>query len=352
MAHRISHGTDRLIERDGGYDLVCREDKGWVGRRERGALQRPFPGSCVNWDEELFEVVSVERTAKEIRYALVPWDESNTIRVMEHYSDDAETFRAEDRRDVGSRESHRKLAILFSLVIGHLPREVQERMEREWGVAATLMTLMSVVPMLFLGGGGLVLLMAESFGAAFGAGPIFSIPKWVLFLGPVIFVESLFRLAIVLGQSRAIGSMVGTRVYLVWRAMTNRGSVRTQPGRAATVDRSIVIQDRYDLMEPCLALLDPAEQRLLEHRFGFAPVHWGKRTAWVLMIAMLPLLIPSVTKIVSGTASILDFLVFVFSATIVIEQIMRLFRLTSGKPAGSLLGRVVRPFVRMVLREG
>jgi len=179
-------GRDRIVGlREGKLFLSCAEPKGWNARVPKAGTSTEHPGTCVRWEEQLFEVEDLEtRTDGGLTYTLVRWDERHAIRVIVTY--DAGT-------DAGS-----------------LPASVQERLEHEYNVRGSTMSLVSAVPLWILGWISLILLLASSIGG------VRILPTPVLVLGVYFLVESSVRLAVCIPQGRPIGSPLGTLVYEVW----------------------------------------------------------------------------------------------------------------------------------------
>src|SRR5512146_3247702 len=126
-------GTDRLeLAPAGRVALVCRQQKGWTPRKgaERGMALHP--GTTVQWDGDLWEVLEAGETAAgDVRYELGPWDERHVIRVLLPYNERSEIERTADARDQGRRRAGRGLALLLAPVAWLLPGRVQERLEVE-----------------------------------------------------------------------------------------------------------------------------------------------------------------------------------------------------------------------------
>ena len=103
------------------------------------------------------------------------------------------------------------------------------------------------------------------------------------------------------------------------------------------------------MLEPLLALLPPADQETLERHFAFDPQRWGRRTSlFILLFAGANVLI-SIAAFRSGTDVFLDFAALVLGGFLIVEQILRRRALAEGKPAGSVLGALVRPLARPLL---
>jgi hypothetical protein len=328
-------GSDRVAVRpDGTIVLSTRWDKGWVPRREKDLIRAAFPGTCIRWEEEQFEVLRAEAAGEGARYVLAPWDRANTIRTIEDYDDASERVRAEKRARDAARRVKRKLSLALSLVLGDLPATMQEEMESEYGVLASRLTLISLVPLFIYGAGSFIFFMAAILGA-----PAF--PMAVLMPGLYFFLESLVRFGYVMSTRTPIGSFPVVLVAETLRHVSGRG--RKEPPKLGPlpIEPSIAARDAYRVREPYLAFLAPEDQLELSRRFGFDPVLWGKRTAWVILFF-------AVLGIVTGihNGGVTGWLAVLAAAYLSGEQIARLRRLARGLPAGSIVGRLVEPFAK------
>jgi hypothetical protein len=206
-------GTDRLEPgADGGVVLFCAASKGWRPRAS-AARRADHPGTAVEWEGEIFEVVALDfDAAGGIRYQLLPWRKELTIRSLARYDVESETERAEERRRIEKAPGKRRLAIALAPLLGHLPGSVQESMEHEFGAPANAMTAASALPLLALGMFGLMGQVVQLAG-----GSLAPIPQPSLPLSLYLFGESAMRLTVVATQSRPAGSIPGTLLYELWR---------------------------------------------------------------------------------------------------------------------------------------
>ena len=79
-------------------------------------------------------------------------------------------------------------------------------------------------------------------------------------------------------------------------------------------------------------------------------LRWSRMTALVLLAVGGLNVIASVAKIAAGIGGVADFAWLVAGSAISIEQVARLREVARGRPAGSVLGAVVRPLARDLLR--
>jgi hypothetical protein len=347
-------GRDRIVGvREGKVLLSCAEPKGWGARVPKAATSAEHPGTCVRWEEQLFEVEDLETHADgSLTYTLARWDERHAIRVIVTYDAETEAGRIKETHAATRRVGGRTALLLAAPFVGCLPAPVQERLEHEYNFRASTMSLLSALPLWILGWISLILLMASFVGGAS------SLPTPVLVFGVYLLAESTPRLAVVLFQGRGIGTAAGTLLYEVWR-LSRRGLDRSA-GRAVPPEKSVFQVeppasweegvDRFHLLEPVLSFLPARDQDVLAKRFGFDGPRWARISAIFLLVALGPfaatallgfLLVPEVS----------DLLVLLLAGGLSVEQVLRLRRVARKKPAPSVLGLFIRPLARRLLGE-
>jgi hypothetical protein len=347
-------GRDRIAGvREGKLLLSCAEPKGWRVRVPKAATSAEHPGTCVRWEEQLFEVEDLETHADgSLTYTLARWDERHAIRVIVTYDAETEAQRIKETRTATRRVEGRTALLLAAPFVGCLPAPVQERFEHEYNVRASTMSLASALPLWILGWISLILLLASSVG---GAG---FLPTPVLVFGVYLLAESTARLAVCIQQGRPIGTFLGTLLYEVWR-ISRRGLDRSAE-RAVPPEKSLFQVeppepweedvDRFHLLEPVLSFLEARDQDVLAKRFGFDGLRWARISAIFLLVALGPfaatallgfLLVPEVS----------DLLVLLLAGGLCVEQVLRLRRVARKRPAPSVLGLFIRPWARRLLAE-
>jgi hypothetical protein len=217
-------GADRMeLEADGVCRLFCSASKGWSGRLPRTALAPEFPGTAVRWEDELFEVrEALPQADGGVHYRLAPWEHRHAAREVSGYDEASEAARLQEQARRRNDLALRRLGLLLSPLIGHLPARVQQRLERERGLSAQLLTIASALPLLVIGVLGTVASLIASLGggeAAFAGWPLPS-----LTLSIFLFLESAVRLSIAFLQGEPMGSLAGTLAYEVWWRATGRGT--------------------------------------------------------------------------------------------------------------------------------
>ncbi len=183
--------------------------KGWRARAAGTRLTPEHPGTAVDWDGSLYEVVAMQPETAGIRYTLAPWEDRHTIRVHENYDDAAEERRSRERSDDRRRRRIRLRLLLLSPLAGHLPAEVQERWEREDDAPAALLTLISALPLFVFGGLCALSLTIRGFTGVV----LLPFSEGVQFFGVYLFVESGFRLSVAWSQELPAGSLAG---HVAW----------------------------------------------------------------------------------------------------------------------------------------
>lgn len=212
-----AYGGDRVEEGEAGtISLTSASSKGWLGRSAAVPTRRvAHPGTAVSWDGVVYEVTEARPLASgDFRYSLAPWDDSQAIRALERYDAATEAARVQERLGRASAIRKRRAAVLLSPLLGHLPGEVQERMEGEFGAPATKMTVASALPLLVVGIFGLF----AAFASALGGSPE-PLPEPPLVVSLYLTFESYFRLTSVATESRPMGSLPGTLLYELWRRL-------------------------------------------------------------------------------------------------------------------------------------
>ncbi len=354
------YGSDRLeVDPTGRRHLLCVFSKGWGGRIQKTLTTSEHPGTAVRWGGEVFEVLQAEALREGgVRYTLAPWEERHAIRVIEAYDEASEQARSQVRVNREAGIWKRRLSILFSPLLGHLPGWLQERMESEFGAPAVAMTVVSALPLLVLGVLGYLFHLAASFGGSLlpgGANPSdggHALP-WTppLPISLYLLSESGLRMGAAFLQGRPLGSLLGVLGYEIWRALRGLPATTAHSFGAVAPSPERVARDRYRMLEPLLALLSTEEQELLERRFGLDVLRWGGITAIVLFIISASNILVSVAMLSHGTADFWDFLWLLLGAYFFVEQLRRRKQLKAGRPAGSALGALVRPLARKLLRR-
>jgi hypothetical protein len=85
----------------------------------------------------------------------------------------------------------------------------------------------------------------------------------------------------------------------------------------------------------------------LQREFEFDAIDWGRKTAAVILAVSLIGVISSFLSFTRvGSSKLSAFLSALCAIALAVEQLMRLDSFRRGQKAGSVLGALIRPFVR------
>lgn len=342
-----AYGLDRVVRlADGAYLLVCPASKGWTARRGGSQTRASHPGAAVRWADRIFEVAAADPQADGgTRYRLEPWDDRHAIRVVHPYDEASEAARGQEQTSRARSGDKRLLSILFSPILGHLPGAVQHRMETEFGAPARGMTVISALPVFAVGFLGLFGQLLGFVGAAGFLG--FELP---LPLAAYLTAESALRIGSAWVGVEPMGSAAGV---LLFRAAEIVAGRRLGPAPAAAPGRAVGpeerLDDRFHMLEPFLALLPEADQRLLVRELEFDALRWGRVTVAVLLVVGALNVVASALSLASDLGGAADAVWLVAGVAICAEQVVRGSAISRKQPRGSVFGVFVRPFARPLL---
>lgn len=345
------YGSDRFRLAGGKVILHSAIPKGWTPRTPKSQTHSEFPGTAVVWDEATYEVLeAVPLQGGGVRYVLVPWRDDHTIRQHERYDAESEAQRLADHERAQRQRKASAVSRWNGILLGHLPNPVQVHLQNELGVSPNRMTLLSCIPpVVFLG-----IVVYFAVGGILG-GRKSPLPLWTAPLAAFLAFESFIRFFVAMTQPRGMGSVLGSALYILyWFLAPNRARLAspfTEKGHSTTFmippDEETARRDALEMRGPFLTLLTPAEQQRLHETHGFDYKRHAFGVAWVILIGAALGATTSYLEVTQeGSASALISL-FVALA-VVVEQVLRLMTLPK-RPAGSVFGVVVRPFVRNLL---
>lgn len=344
-------GSDRVRAGNGGqWILFCRRSKNWMPRVPKTLTTAEHPGTAVLCEEQFYEVVAAEPIAAGgVRYILEPWSDHHIIRVSEPYDEPSEAQREVAYRAAVAREKGRKSANVLGVFTGLLPASVQEQLGSELGILPTKLTSLSLI---------LALAYLIWFGQSFTQRIFDSKPMSPLFLIIAVYLvfESVIRLQIVWFHRRPIASLFGFVPYLMFWLIFGRATGAKSPfdvprGQKLYITQptdDVALRDAYNVREPFLTLLSPAEQDALAKRFGFNYRKHAFIVAWVILASAAVGVASSLGKLQAGPrlSAVISLIV---ALAFGVEQLLRLPALRRG-PVPSMLAVLVRPFARKLLR--
>ncbi|MBV8517161.1 MAG: hypothetical protein JO197_07115 [Acidobacteria bacterium] len=349
----VPHGSDRLRTAGGKLLLLSLLPKGWTARTPKTSTTAEFPGTAVFWDEQYFEVLDAKPQPRGVLYVLAPWSDAHTIRTFAPYDDASEARLATEAEAAARRQKQSFAAQLSGVLLGHLPAAVQDRIGSELGVAPSRMTLLScVIGPLTLGA-----CFWKWSGAALAQQPS-PVPLWAWLVAGALMLDSIIRFLIVFAQDRAAGSLPGIFVYIaIWLVAPKRvglvspfASARGTALFTLAPPDDVATRDAIEMRGSIFSLLTPAEQASLAARYGFDYRRYAFGMSWTILAGAAIGVVTSAVK-VADSRSVSAFVSLVVAAVLAVEQLVRLPSLQRG-PAGSILGALVRPFVRGYLERG
>jgi len=334
------YGSDRARVDGERIVLSSRLPKGWTARVARTLRRSEFPGTAVLWEERYFEVIEARMLPQGgVEYVLEPWQEHHVMRVVQQYDEPSEAARLAEHRAQLEREKKRQSANLLALLTGHLPAVVQNSMASDLGLLPNRITFVSVLGV-YVALVGVVLWIVTFMMR--GAPPPVKLVLLAIYLG----IENTIRFAIVYTQSRPIGSFLGLIAYTAWWLATGRRATspfKVEKGldvRISETPEERKLHDSLILREPFLTLLPAEQQARLAERYGYA--YRGPATAMAVLILVFASI--GVASSIHRQAVVSTLI----AAALAGEQVVRLV-IMRQRPMGSILGWLVRPFVRKLL---
>lgn len=347
----LTHGSDRARRIGEKVILQSAISKGWTPRTPKTLTHAEFPGTTVLWEEQYFEVIEASALQSGgVRYALAEWRDNHTIRTLEHYNAESEALRIADHERARRQRRTSVLSRLSGMFLGYLPAPVQMHLENELGVRASHMTLLSCIPaMVFL---GIAILAHVDATMRQELSPVPSLLWPILYL---LTLESLIRFFVAMSQGRPMGSLLGVIGYAIYHRLSSKRDQLPPAigGRGDSVaftapTGDVALRGSFEVKEPLLTLLTPAEQNKLAERFGFDYRRTASGVAWVILASAALGAITSYVEL-DKSGSFTSLASMFIAGGIVLEQALRLHALRRG-PVGSVFGFVVRPLVRNLLR--
>ncbi|MEN6311356.1 MAG: hypothetical protein ABFD80_07445 [Acidobacteriota bacterium] len=376
--------------------------------RLEGGLRRPgHPGTTIRIGEDLFEVVSAERSEGEWAYRLEPWPEQETIRACVAWGEEAERDFIASLRDDRIRRRKDFFAWGAQAFLGFLPAEKQEQLSQTRGLDPTRATLWSAVletavALPF----AVVFVINLAAGGMAGLGPV--IPGWAGAPALVLAAEGIFRLAAVVSTGSPIGSLLlailglrlksdgpryvpsdeilttgdamtvvspvpkvwweraGGVTYLgesyIWAGSDRekakylyrfrkggKGFPMLDPELEKVRNRS---SDLSYVLAPLWGFLPADFQRALEFYGRYRPRPYVVLSICFNVLAALAMIGPGLRNSALGVFEIGSLLRLAAGLALSIESILRILRLTTeGRISGSFLACLIKPFYRLAIRD-
>ena len=196
------------------------EKQGWKTRTFSPGGHVIFPGSTIEFEEILYELVFQEHVPGPpvtVRYYLNPWDDRFPIRFQFHYNKEECLNAAKHHRDTVRSNRQNLMLGFFAPVVGMLPAEDQIKIANRFGMQATRMTFSSGLLLLPFAGYAVVFLALNLIYGAPLPGP-----GWMHWLYPFafyFFAESLLRMFTSAKLDEPTGSLFVAVPVLLWRSI-------------------------------------------------------------------------------------------------------------------------------------
>ncbi len=241
-SRNLGHGV-RVIPGDGGGIVVLSAelDLGWR-TREGGR-----PGAAVMWEGSGFEVVDRETWRRGARWTLEQWRGDDVMRVVTPLDGATVEAAAKAARTAARATELRPWLWIGAPILGFAPASRQRRWRDDFAFPATLATSLSAFLEIAVG----AMCVMELFASAFGEEALFPwLPRPVVFLGLIIFIEGAVRLAQITSDPGPVGSLFG------WLASIPR---RREP--SPSVPMPVPTVQAFDASAGTLELLSTIHRR-------------------------------------------------------------------------------------------
>jgi hypothetical protein len=364
------------------------------------------PGTAVQIGDDLFEVVSAEKSGEEWVYRLDPWTSQEAIRVCLDWGEAAEREFLAGLREEKVQERKRLLAWSTQALLGFLPAKHQERLYETLRLDPGRATLWSAT---------LEVAAAAPFAALFvisliagGAGGLVGqVPTWIGVPALLAAAEGIFRFAAAISTGNPMGSLLFVLFGL---------RLKSQEPEYVPADKISAIGEVLDVVSPApkawweraggvtyegepytltgsdrdrtgfsyrfrkggegFPVLDPKLERVrnrssdisyvLAPLWGFLPADFQRRIEfygryrprpYVLLsvgfnfLFSLAFMSPGLKNTALRIYKTWDLVLLAAGAALFLECVVRLIRLLNGETSGSFLGFLVKPVYYMAIKD-
>ena len=370
--------------------------------------RRPgHPGTAVRIGEDLFEVVSAEKSGGEWVYRLEPWTGQETIRVCVDWDEEQERQFIAGLGDDRIRERKRFLAWSGQALLGFLPAKHQDRLYETIGLDPARATFWSAALEVAVASPFAVLFVVNAIAGGMG-GLGGQVPAWIGLPAIVAAAEGGLRLVAVISTGNPIGSLLlvllGLRlksegpeyvpadkisaiegelnivspVPKVWWEKAGGVTYGGEPyilagsGRDRTgfsyhfrkggegfpvLDRELEqVRNRSSdlsyVLAPLWGFLPPDLQRALEFYGRYRPRPYVLLSVGINFLAALAIIGSGLKNISRGVYEIWSLVLLTAAVSLLVESVLRLVRLMSnGETTGSFLAFLVKPVYYMAIRD-
>lgn len=232
-----------ILPAGGPYELRLDapfEHPEWI-RRQETVGRATYPGTALLVDGRWYEILSVEDASgvsRRVSYGLAPWEDRFPLRKVYELTPEYLKRFVEVEREKRHRMREAGVLRFLPLLLGLLPAEDQEALERNYGLSGNRNSLLSAVVLLATSIFVVMVIFAYSQGMSFGpwAPLVDGLAPW-LPVAMYLFVESVVRLAYTMQSRDPIGSMPVAGPLLAARMVVQAFSKDAQ--RRAAIAREL-----------------------------------------------------------------------------------------------------------------
>ena len=370
--------------------------------------RRPgHPGTAVQIGEDLFEVVSAEKSGGEWVYRLEPWTGQDAIRVCVDWGEEQERQFIAGLHDDRIQERKRLLAWSGQALLGFLPAKHQDRLYQTIGLDPARATFWSAALEVAVASPFAVLFVVNAIAGGIG-GLGGQVPAWIGVAAIVAAAEGVLRLVAVISTGNPIGSLLfvllGFRlksegpeyvpadeistidgvvnivspVPKVWwekaGGVTYGGEpyvlVGSDRGRTdfsyhfrkggegfPVLDRELEkVRNRSSdlsyVLAPLWGFLPPDLQRALEFYGRYRPRPYVLLSIGFNFLVALAIMGSGLKNISRGVFEIWSLVLLAAAVSLLVESVLRLVRLmNNGETTGSFLAFLVKPVYYMAIKD-
>ena len=298
------------------------------------------PGSAIIWEGAPFEVVAVARVRSSQVWTLRPWPDQEAMRGVIGLDPNWLETLSSRQRDARRESRRRWLLLPLTPFLGLAPAQLQRRWQSNWGFPASAGTFLSALGEIAVGTLGVVQFLAAGFGVGW------FLPwclRWMVVVGPVLFVVGLVRLVSVFGHGEPVGSPLGLPFLVLRRTDPDPGPDSHRPRRFEGEGDQAPnpIRNAWITALSCLAPRDLQEE--------WAP-RMGLRPAWLTIGGAGAEALGGLVNLQATSAGELS-VWFGMNVFFLLEGLGRLALLiATGGPVGSLLGIPLRRWLERAMR--
>ena len=277
-------GGDYLTRYPSGHSYAFRidapfEKPGWKARSFSPAGHAVFPGSTVEFEDKLYEVVFQDYDQGPpltIRYYLNPWEVRFPIRSQFHYNKRECLHAAALYRNRRTTNRSRTLLAWLAPLIGLLPAEDQIRISNRYSISSTRMTFISALAILPAAGFAILQLTLKLIHGIPLPGP--ESLHWLYPFGFYFLGECFLRMLTASKLEEPVGSLFVSLPVLTWRAMKQKWDPKAKQKSFEALEPGDS-RGREQLSKATDQILPVQEGGYLEVISLLPKPHWNQRVA-------------------------------------------------------------------------